>query len=113
VLTGVAAKDVRRAGRHHIVFLFSGLIDCLFGALLRRARRARVPISGSAYAYAVVTLGELPALLIGWNLTLEYTISAAAVSRGFAAYLVSFLNAVGASTCPPGSTMRKLQRPAR
>lgn len=93
VLTGVCAKTI--AGPAVVLsFLFSG-ISIVFSALCYAELAARVPISGSAYSYAAITLGELPALIIGWNLTLEYTISAAAVSRGFAAYFVSFLHAVG------------------
>jgi APA family basic amino acid/polyamine antiporter len=94
VLTGVCARNIAGPGVV-LSFLFSG-VSIVFSALCYAELAARVPISGSAYSYAVVTLGELPALIIGWNLTLEYTISAAAVSRGFASYVVSFLHAVGA-----------------
>lgn len=53
---------------------------------------ARIPVAGSAYTFAYVALGELCAWLIGWNLTLEYAISGSAVAKGWANYVVSFLN---------------------
>lgn len=40
-------------------------------------------------------MGELPAWIIGWCLTLEYLFSAATVSVGWSGYAVSFLNDFG------------------
>lgn len=44
----------------------------------------RIPCAGSTYAYAYTALGELPAVVAGWYLTLEYGISGAAVARSWA-----------------------------
>src|SRR5262249_11782340 len=50
-----------------------------------------LPIPGSAYSYPYATLGEALAWFIGWNLLLEYAISASAVAVSWSAYVVSLL----------------------
>lgn len=55
-----------------------------------------VPVSGSAYSYAMLSVGEFPAWLLGFNLILEYTIGGAAIARGWSGYLVAIFEAFGA-----------------
>jgi basic amino acid/polyamine antiporter, APA family len=50
-----------------------------------------LPESGSSYAYAYATLGELAAFMIGACLLLEYTVSGSAVAVGWGQYLNELL----------------------
>jgi len=50
-----------------------------------------IPIAGSAYAYAYVTMGEFMAWIIGWALVLEYALASATVSIAWSEYLNSLL----------------------
>src|ERR1700751_3229634 len=52
---------------------------------------ASLPVPGSAYSYTYATLGEALAWFIGWNLLLEYAISASAVAVSWSAYVISLL----------------------
>ena len=72
VLTGVAAAQLRRAGRRPLRSP-RGRRLLLRRSLLRRVR-GDVPIAGSAYTYAYATLGEFVAWIIGWDLILEYAV---------------------------------------
>lgn len=54
-----------------------------------------VPIGGSGYGYALASLGDLPAWLTGWTLSLAYLIGNGAIAAGFSANLQSLLAAAG------------------
>ena len=56
-----------------------------------------LPVPGSAYSYTYATLGEGIAWFIGWNLLLEYAISASAVAVSWSAYVVNLLKSWGIS----------------
>jgi APA family basic amino acid/polyamine antiporter len=52
-------------------------------------------MAGSAYTYSYATLGEFVAWIIGWDLVLEYALSATTVAIGWSGYIVSFLKDFG------------------
>ncbi|CAM9536547.1 unnamed protein product [Ectocarpus sp. 6 AP-2014] len=66
--------------------MFSWMIagfGCLLSGMSFAELSWRVPSAGGAYAYTFVALGELPAAIVGWCMTLEYGISAAAVAKSW------------------------------
>ena len=75
-------------------FLLSG-IACIFVALCYAEFASMVPVAGSAYTYAYATLGEIVAWVIGWDLILEYGISAAPVASSLSGYVQNILATVG------------------
>jgi len=66
-------------------------VACSFAALCYSEFAAMVPVSGSAYTYAYVTLGELIAWIIGWDLILEYAVGNVAVAISWSDYFQSLL----------------------
>ena len=71
-------------------FLIAGGIS-LFAALCYAEFAAMIPISGSAYSYAYATLGEFPAWILGWGLTVQYMLVACTVAVGWSSYFSSLL----------------------
>ncbi len=89
VMTGSAAAHY--AGPAVLLsFLLAGLA-CAFTALSYGELASVMPVSGSAYTYAYVAVGEVFAWVTGWLLLLEYGISTAAVAAGFSGYATSLL----------------------
>lgn len=74
-----------------ISFVVAGIV-ALLTALCYAELASAVPVSGSSYAYAYATLGELVAMIVGGCLLLEYGVSSAAVAVGWSEYLNELLN---------------------
>ncbi|MDD3985944.1 MAG: amino acid permease [Methanobacterium sp.] len=72
ILTGTASANFAGPA---ITFSF---IFCtatvLLTALCYTEFATMVPLTGSAYTYSYITLGEIWAWIIGWDLLLEYTV---------------------------------------
>lgn len=98
IMTGQEAA--RHAGPAVVLSFAIAAVPCLFAGLCYAEMASTVPISGSAYTYAYATMGELIAWLIGWDLILEYAVSAVVVAIGWSGYAVSLLHGFGVDLPP-------------
>src|SRR5262245_53277113 len=108
VLTGQAAAA--NAGPAIVVSMVIAGLTSVLAALCYSEFAASVPVAGSAYTYAYVTLGEFVAWVIGWDLILEYALGAATVAVGWSGNVVSLLADFGvhlpaAISAAPGVTV--------
>lgn len=92
VTCGLVARDLTGPA---VVFstLIAGAISILTGICYLEFASS-LPISGSGYAYFYTLVGEFLAWFIGWNLTLEYAFSAAAIAGGWTNYLVTLFESL-------------------
>jgi APA family basic amino acid/polyamine antiporter len=74
------AAAAQNAGPGVILSFVIAATGCAFAGLCYAEFAAMIPIAGSAYTYAYVTMGELVAWIIGWALILEYGLGAATLS---------------------------------
>jgi APA family basic amino acid/polyamine antiporter len=93
VLVGKAAHQ--NAGPAVTLSFVVAGITCVFAALCYAEFASMAPVAGSAYTYAYVTLGELLAWIIGWDLILEYAVSASAVAHGWSHYFQDLISVWG------------------
>lgn len=92
-MTGTVAAQ--HTGPALTLSLLIAAVGCTFAALCYSEFASFLPVSGSAYSYAYATIGEGLAWFIGWNLTLEYLLSASAVAVSWSGYVVNVLNGWG------------------
>jgi basic amino acid/polyamine antiporter, APA family len=93
VLTGQVAAN--QTGPAITLSLLIAAFGSALAALCYSEFAAFLPVPGSAYRYTYATLGEALAWFIGWNLLLEYAISASTVAVSWSAYVVSLLGDAG------------------
>jgi APA family basic amino acid/polyamine antiporter len=108
VSTGVIARQTTGPALM-LSYVVAGLA-CLFAGLCYCEFAGMVPVAGSAYTYAYATLGELFAWVIGWDLTLEYAVSAATVANGWSGYFQNVLGIFGVAL--PATMNRPVVMPA-
>jgi APA family basic amino acid/polyamine antiporter len=82
-----AAAAGQNAGSGVVLSFIFAAIGCAFAGLCYAEFAAMIPIAGSAYTYAYVTMGELMAWVIGWALILEYALGSATLSIAWSEYL--------------------------
>src|SRR5271154_7080651 len=93
VIAGTAAAE--HAGPAVLIsFAIAGL-GCLFAGLCYAEFASMIPESGSSYTYAYATMGRFMAWFIGWNMVLEYGVSASTVAVGWSGYFVSLMQNFG------------------
>ena len=95
VVTGQAAAQY--AGPAIIISFVISAIGCAFAGLCYAEFASMIPVAGSAYTYAYMTLGRFFAWIIGWDLILEYLFGASTVAVGWSGYLNSLLHDFGLS----------------
>lgn len=102
---------VHKAGPAVIIaFMLAGFAS-LLAALCYAELGAVIPSAGSAYTFAYATLGEVVGWIIGWNLILEYAISAAPVAQQFSASLQEAVHALTGWALPPAVSKAVLAHP--
>jgi APA family basic amino acid/polyamine antiporter len=107
VLTGQVAAN--QAGPAITISLLVAAFGSALAALCYAELASFLPVPGSAYSYTYATLGEVIAWLIGWNLLLEYGMSASAVAVSWSAYVVNLLDEWGINFLPKVLTNAPLQ----
>ena len=99
VMTGEMAANAAGPGVL-VSFLIAGFA-CALAAFCYAEFASMAPVAGSAYTYAYATLGELIAWIIGWDLILEYAMSAAVVAASWSEYFNKLLSICGIPEIPP------------
>ena len=102
VLTGQAAAFY--AGPAVLISFLIAALVCVFAGLCYAELASFIPISGGAYSYAYVGLGEFPAWLIGWASLIQYLASACTVAVGWSGYFMSMLQDFGIYFSPKWTT---------
>ncbi len=101
VLTGTAASQ--NAGPALVLSMIVAAVACALAGLCYAELASMIPVAGSAYTYAYASSGELVAWIIGWDLILEYALSASTIAVGWSGYFVSLMHDLGVAL-PPALT---------
>ncbi|PVU98724.1 hypothetical protein BB559_001344 [Furculomyces boomerangus] len=89
IQTSMHQGEVSEMKRPAIVisFVIAGIVSAI-SAFSYAEMSSMIPIAGSAYTYALSTMGELAGWIVGWDLMLEYLVGGSTVAVGWSGYLV-------------------------
>jgi APA family basic amino acid/polyamine antiporter len=94
--TAIVGDAARPGAGPAIVFSFLlTAVACGFAALCYAEFAAMVPIAGSAYTYAYVSIGEFIAWIIGWDLIVEYAVGNIGVAIGWSGHFKELMTHFG------------------
>ncbi|MBS0281128.1 MAG: amino acid permease, partial [Proteobacteria bacterium] len=71
--------SAQHAGPAVLLSFVIAATGCFFAALCYAELAAMIPQAGSAYTYTYATMGRTMAWFIGWNMVLEFGVSASTV----------------------------------
>ena len=77
-----------------VSFLIAGVV-CALAVMCYAEFAAMAPAAGSAYSYTYMTMGEIFAWIIGWDLILEMLFSSAVIAKYWGVYLNDFCSLMG------------------
>jgi len=83
------------AGPGVLLSFIIAAVTCGFCALTYSELACMFPVAGSTYSYSYVAFGEVIAWIIGWDLMLEYLVSASAVASGWSGIFIGLLESAG------------------
>uniref|UniRef100_H2ZJP2 Cationic amino acid transporter C-terminal domain-containing protein n=1 Tax=Ciona savignyi TaxID=51511 RepID=H2ZJP2_CIOSA len=89
VLTGTVAHNFA-GGSIVLSYLFAAIASAL-SAFCYAEFAARIPVTGSAYQFTYLSVGEFWAFVIGWNVLLEHAVSVSAVAKSLSGYFDSLI----------------------
>ncbi len=92
---------VSESGPSAILSFVIAAVVCLLAVMCYAEFSTLVPVAGSSYLFSYVALGEVFAWVIGWNVILEFFMSAAVIIKYWSVYLHSALRSIGVTI--PGS----------
>lgn len=90
VLTGTVVRELAGPGAV-LSYVFAGIAATL-ASLCYAEFGAQVPKAGSAYTYSYVTMGEIWAFMIGWNIILEHMLGVASVAKAWSGSFDALFN---------------------
>eukprot|EP01135_Chromosphaera_perkinsii_P003884 Nk52_evm1s261 gene=Nk52_evmTU1s261 len=93
VLTGLVARE--QAGPSVCLSYVIGGFAAMLSGLCYAEFASRTPVAGSAYTYVYTSMTEIIAFFVGWNLTLEYAVSGAAVATSWSSYFKQLMSDLG------------------
>ena len=83
------------AGPGVLLSFIIAAVTCGLCALTYSELACMFPIAGSTYSYSYVAFGEVIAWIVGWDLMLEYLVSASAVASGWSSTFAGLLQNIG------------------